>query len=110
MHTQVRGHRGQYVFLMAKYCNLYGRFLFKLDFSGDSASYFLGIIMLISKIGTLTQIRMGEGRVTFSIKGPMRGQYASLIAKCSNFNGRILFHYHFYRPNPLLPIDNYAYK
>ena len=32
---------------------------------------FLGMIMLISKIGTLTQTRMGLGRVTFSSKGPM---------------------------------------
>ena len=47
--------------------------------------------MLVSKIGTLTQTGMRLGRATFSSKGPMRGQYAFLMAKCSNLNIRILF-------------------
>ena len=63
--------RGQYVFLMAKHSNLYGRFIFPLS----SASYLLKMSMLISLFGTLTQARMGVGSVTFLSKGPMRGQY-----------------------------------
>ena len=40
-------------------------------FSTDSATYFLTMRMLISSVGTLTQARMGVGRVTFLSKGPM---------------------------------------
>ena len=47
--------------------------------------------MLISKIDILTQTRMGLGRVTFSSKGPMSGQYAFLIAECSNFLFQLSF-------------------
>ena len=49
------------------------------------------MIMLISKIGTLTKSRIGPGRVTFSIKEPMRGQHVFLIAKYSNLYERFLF-------------------
>ena len=52
--------------------------------SGAYASYCFGKIMLINKIGTLSQTRMGLGRVTFSGKRPMRGQYVFLMAKYSN--------------------------
>ena len=37
--------------------------------------------MFINLVGTLTQASMGEGRVTFLSKGPMRGQYVFLTAK-----------------------------
>ena len=47
--------------------------------------------MFINKMGTLTQTRMGLGRVTFSSKGPMRGDYDLPLANCSNLNGRFLF-------------------
>ena len=43
--------RGQKVFLMTKS----SRFLFYLFISGDSASHFLGMIMLIRLLGTLAQ-------------------------------------------------------
>ena len=40
----------------------------------DSASYFLKMIMLINFVGTLTQAKMGVGRITFPSEGSMRGQ------------------------------------
>ena len=43
--------------------------------------------MLISKIGILTQTRMGLGKITFSSKVPIRSQYVFLMEKCSNLNG-----------------------
>ena len=61
--------------------------------------------MLISKIGsTLTQTGMGLGRVKFSSKGPKRGQYAFLVAKCStcNLNGRVLFQLSFPQTQSLI--------
>ena len=58
LQTLVRDPLGQFVFVMAKYYILYGRFLFKLLFL-ETASCFRGTIMLISKIGTLTQSSMG---------------------------------------------------
>ena len=48
--------------------------------SGDSVSHFFGIVMLICKIGFLTQKIIGLGRVTFSSKGPMR----SVSLPCPN--------------------------
>ena len=36
--------------------------------------------MLISKIGTLTQSRMGLSRVIFRSEGPIRGQYVFFIS------------------------------
>ena len=47
----------------------------------DSASYFLKMSLLISLAGTLTQARMGVGRVTFLSKGSMGGHYVFLMAK-----------------------------
>ena len=35
--------------------------------------------ILISKVGTLIQIRIGVGSATFPIMGPMRGQYVFLM-------------------------------
>ena len=46
--------------------------------STDSASYFLKMSMLISLADTLSQDRMGVGRVTFLSKGSLRGQYVFL--------------------------------
>ena len=37
--------------------------------------------ILISKVDTLIQIRMGVGSATFPIMGPMRGQYVFLMTK-----------------------------
>ena len=42
-----------------------------ITISGDSGSYFLEMIMLISLKGILTQTRMGIGRVTLHRKGPI---------------------------------------
>ena len=55
--------------------------LFSISISGDSASYFIAMIMLISLECTLAQKRMGFGRVTCPSKGPMSGQFVFLIAK-----------------------------
>ena len=33
------------------------------------------MIMLINFVGTLTQAKMGVGRITFSTEGSLRGQY-----------------------------------
>ena len=56
-------------------------FLFSISISGDSASYFIQMISLISLEYTLAQTRMVFGRVTLPSKGPMRGKYVFLIAK-----------------------------
>ena len=42
--------------------------------------------MLISLKGTLTQPRMGVGRVTLPSKGPMRDQYVFVMAKSKRFD------------------------
>ena len=44
--------------------------------------------ILISLVGTLTQIRMGLGCITFPGIGPRRGQYAFLMSK-----SRMLIHF-----------------
>ena len=46
-----------------------------------SISHFLEMTMLISKTGTLIQIRIGVGSVTFPIMGPIKGQYVFLMTK-----------------------------
>ena len=48
---------------------------------GNSFSYFLELVMLISKVGTLMQTKMGDGSATFSNFGPKMGQYVFLTAK-----------------------------
>ena len=45
---------------------------------GNIASRFLLMIMRISKVGLLIQIRMGVGNVIFAIMASIRGQYAYL--------------------------------
>ena len=57
--------------------------------------------MLINKIGTLTKTIIGLGKVTFSGKGPMRGQYVFLTAKYSNLYGQFLFQLLFPQIHPL---------
>ena len=76
--------RGQYVFIMAKSQSFYVLH-FQLLIFGDSPSYFLEMIMLISLKGIFTQTRMGVGRVTLLSKGPMREQYDFLMAKSQIF-------------------------
>ena len=67
--------------------------------STDSASYFLKMSMLISLVGTLTQARMGVGRVTFLSKGHMRGQYVKYV----HFIDVFYFIYYFPRLILLFP-------
>ena len=50
------------------------------------------MIILISLKGTLSQTRMGIGRVIVPSKGPMRGQNILLMAKSQVFD-RFVFHY-----------------
>ena len=63
--------RGQYCFFMAKYSNLYGRFLLYtlIVIFTDSASYFHKIMFTgISLVDILNHSRMGIGMVIFSSK------------------------------------------
>ena len=53
--------------------------MFSITISGDHASYFLEMNMLISLKGTWRQTGMGVGRAPS--KGPMRGQFVFLMAK-----------------------------
>ena len=41
-------------------------------------SYFLKMIMLFNFVGTLTQAKMGVGRITFPSEGSVQGQLSSL--------------------------------
>ena len=52
--------------------------------SGDTPK-FLEMMKLISFVGTLTQTRMGGGRLTFPSKGPMIVHYVFLMAKSKSF-------------------------
>ena len=54
--------RGQYVFLMAKSQSSYIRFVLSIVIAGDSASFFIEMIMLCCLEGILTQTRMGVGK------------------------------------------------
>ena len=80
-------------YLMSKpriflYIYLYGRCLFQLLFPQTQP---LKMIMLISLVCTLTQARIWVARVTFSSKGPMRGQNVFLVAKYIFFIDVIFF-------------------
>ena len=59
--------------------------LYLVNICSDSASYFLEMSFLIILVGTLTQIKMGLGCITF----PRRSQYAFLMSKT-----RTLMHFH----------------
>ena len=66
--------------------------LYLVTICSDSASYFLEMSILIILVGTLTQIRMGQGCITFPGIGPRErgrgGQYAFLMSKT-----RMLMHF-----------------
>ena len=47
--------------------------------------------ILISKVGTQIQIRIGVGSATFPIMGPMRGQYVFLMTKIHIFYAFFFF-------------------
>ena len=74
---------------MGQICLFYGKipkffflgFLFSISISGDSVSSFMEMIMFINLECTLTQTRMGFGRVTLPSKGPMTGQFVFFMAK-----------------------------
>ena len=60
-----------------------------------SASHFLEMTMLICEVGTLIQIRMGVGSVTFPIMGPISGQYVYIVTK-SIFLVCVFFQYYYF--------------
>ena len=60
-------------------------FVYSFTIPNASAFYFIGIIVLISCIGTQTQIRMGIGSITFHARGTMRGQICIPYAKILKF-------------------------
>ena len=49
-------------------------FLFSVITVGNSASHFLDMIMLISKVGMLIRSRIGVGCITLHRRSPTRGQ------------------------------------
>ena len=53
-------------------------FLFSVSISGDIASYFIQMIMLICLEYTMAQTRMVFGSVTLPSKWPMRGKYSKI--------------------------------
>ena len=59
------------------------------------------LIALNSKVGTLAQNIIGLGRVTFSSKGPIRGQFVFLTTKYRNLYGHFLFPLLFPQSQPL---------
>ena len=82
--------RGQFVFIWSESCLFFSvviqlLFFFSVIISGDSVSYLHEMVVLISLDGTLTQTRIGTGRVTFPSKRTMTGQYGVLIAKFQIF-------------------------
>ena len=62
---------GQYVLFMSKSRNIHVYFIYQVvTICSDSASYFLEMSILIICVGTLTQIRLGLGCITFPCIGP----------------------------------------
>ena len=61
------------------------RFVYSFTIPNASAFYFIEISVLISWIGTQTQIRMGIGSITFHARGTMRGQICIPYAKILKF-------------------------
>ena len=77
------------------------------DFFVQKKNTCVGYVKLLRfhyAIGTLTQTRMGLGRVTFSSKGPMRSQYVFLMAKYINLYGRFIFPLSFPQTQPLISL------
>ena len=60
--------RGQRIFLMRIYKNVY-TFYFHLLVFGNSASHSVEMIMLINQVDMLTQTRIGIGSITFPRMG-----------------------------------------
>ena len=61
------------------------RFVYSFTISYVSAFYFIEIIVLISWIGTQTQIRMEIGSIMFHARGTMRGQICIPYAEIQKF-------------------------
>ena len=80
-------HEGSICLLYVKILK-YLYILYLVTNCSDSASYFFEMSILIILVGTLTQIRMGLGCITFPDIGPRRGQYAFLMSK-----SRMLMHF-----------------
>ena len=62
--------------------------LYLVTICRDSASYFFEMSILIILVGTLAQIGIGLGCITFPGIGPRSGQYAFLMSKT-----RMLMHF-----------------
>ena len=101
--------RDQYVFVMAKSQSFIG-FLLSISISGDSASYFIQMSLLISFEYTLAQTRMVFSKVTLPSKGPMRGKYVFTYSKIPKFLKWIFyFQLVFVEVQPLFAWNDYAY-
>ena len=72
--------RGQYICFMEKSQSFY-KFSFYTEYFWRLSPYFLDMITLIS----VTQNKLGVGRLTVPCKGPMRGQYVFLMSKSQSF-------------------------
>ena len=65
------------------------------------------MIMLINFVGTLTQAKMGVGRITFPSEGFMRGQYVFFSA---NYELCIdIFYFNISTDGLLFLLNDYAY-
>ena len=63
------------------------------------------MIMLISSIGTMTQTRMGLGRVEFPVEGPIRGQNLFFMTKSQSFCNVFYFQFLFLETQPLISLE-----
>ena len=85
-------------------------FIFSVIISGDSVSYLLEIVVLISLESTLTQTRFGVRRLPS--KGPMRCQYICFMAKSQSFHRFSLFFFSFFfqliflDTQPMFPLND----
>ena len=74
--------RGQYICFIGKSQSFY-KFSFDTKYFWRLGPYFLDMITLIS----VTQNRMGKGRIILPCKGPIRGgRYVFLMAKSQSFH------------------------
>ena len=78
--------RGQYICFMEKSQSFYN-FSFYTEYFWRLSPYFLDMITLIS----VTQNKLGVGRLTVPCKGPMRGHYVFLMAKSKKFISVLYF-------------------
>ena len=79
------------------------RFVYSFTIPNAPAFYFIEIIVLISWIGTQTQIRMGIGSITFHARDTMRGQICIPYAKILKFYMLTLFSYYLQQLRLLFP-------